>query len=137
MTSDPKDHARSASGETLWQPIETAPSEGREVLVWGGRHIEVETRAADGDYWRYQSKHGDTAVPTHWRPLPPPPETPAKSPGVAEVLPLTAEQVFTAFREHVAPTLAPWGDQEPETRARYEAAARALRDSLTCPTTKS
>ena len=53
-----------------WQPIETAPNDGKPVLVFGGRHVEPEIVPADGDWWR---SYDGTATPTHWQPLPTPP----------------------------------------------------------------
>lgn len=50
-----------------WQTIETAPSDGRPVLVFGGRHYKVNIVGADGDWWR--SDHLE-APPTHWMPVP-------------------------------------------------------------------
>lgn len=55
-----------------WQPIETAPSNGAYVLIVGGRHAVATTAPADGEWWR--SNKLLKAVPTHWMPLPAPPE---------------------------------------------------------------
>lgn len=55
-----------------WQPIETAPSDGRYILVWGGRFETVDRVQADGGYWRHQ-KDKLKSIPTHWMPLPEPP----------------------------------------------------------------
>ena len=55
-----------------WQPIETAPMTGDEVLVWdrAGRIYEVARWECD----RWRSGLDDEHVqPTHWMPLPPPP----------------------------------------------------------------
>jgi hypothetical protein len=48
-----------------WRPIESAPKDGTRVLLWDGRRQHV-------DWWN----HGwwNTSRPTHWQPLPPPPE---------------------------------------------------------------
>ena len=57
-----------------WQPIETAPKDGREILGWFGSasvirwHIGTESFWTDG-FMRLRE-------PTHWMPLPEPPETP-------------------------------------------------------------
>lgn len=58
-----------------WMPIETAPSDGRPIIVYGGRHKDPTMVPADGEWWRstikeYQSK----AAPTHWRLMPLPPQ---------------------------------------------------------------
>lgn len=71
-----------------WQPIETAPRDGTEVLVWCSRNNEmyvcVYYKKADDDKapspWLYAvSDYYQTdpyhvvSNPTHWMPLPPPP----------------------------------------------------------------
>lgn len=68
-----------------WQPIETAPKDGTHVLVrgtqktwtctriacrherpsWSGPGVHVSWLTVPGD-WQF--------TPTHWMPLPPPPE---------------------------------------------------------------
>lgn len=63
-------------GETVgqvmaWQPIKTAPSDGRNVIVWGGHITEPTVRAADGEWWRM--KDNRRTAPTHWHPMPEPP----------------------------------------------------------------
>jgi len=64
--------------EDGWQPIETCPSDGTEIITYNNL-IGVKVREADGDWWR--SNHsGITAIPTHWRPLPSPPSTPETKP---------------------------------------------------------
>lgn len=56
-----------------WQTIDSAPSDGREVLVCGGSHMQsTEVRGADGDWWRYARKDGLKSIPTHWMPMPKP-----------------------------------------------------------------
>ncbi|WP_424441089.1 DUF551 domain-containing protein [Parvibaculum sp.] len=61
-----------------WQPIETAPKDGTKILLTGphdanGRYMEV------CGYWKdrfpvtWMDGHGE---PTHWMPLPAPPEKP-------------------------------------------------------------
>ncbi len=57
--------------EQGWQPIETAPRDGREVLLW------VHGIYVIGWYHRGEWRHGPKGYavsPTHWRPLPTPPE---------------------------------------------------------------
>lgn len=58
-----------------WQPIETAPKDGTEVLVWGTRHRRVypDQRRLVARYERGWWSHG--AVVSHvelWMPLPEP-----------------------------------------------------------------
>lgn len=68
-----------------WQPIETAPKDGTEILIWG---IGLCCSSAvcwlshDIDWWHVEDgKHGPWPIrgasPTHWMPLPAPPRSPA------------------------------------------------------------
>ena len=75
---------------TGWQPIETAPKNGRTILVWNGLNSGFYTRAQDMGValWRKQAfPDGQecwcaqdccdgvtTYEPTHWMPLPEPPD---------------------------------------------------------------
>lgn len=68
-----------------WQPIETAPRDGAEVLVCrayedGKAEYAVAHNYDDGNGWRDMGDlgwagmiHDDDNQPTHWMPLPPPP----------------------------------------------------------------
>lgn len=70
-----------------WQPIETAPKDGTDILVTvgtGGRcHVvawldEHGEPSAEYGWWRVDdNKHGPYSLrgasPTHWMPLPDPP----------------------------------------------------------------
>lgn len=58
-----------------WQPIETAPTDGSPVWVYGGRHRVATIVEADGEYWRWCVTEGSLLMPTHWMPakLPEPP----------------------------------------------------------------
>lgn len=79
-----------------WQPIETAPKDGRDILVWmplgDGRGnptvAVVDWYVANGEsHWRIaEGVFGPLALdfpPTHWMPLPEPPTAPptASEPG--------------------------------------------------------
>lgn len=69
-----------------WQPIETAPKDGRELLVastaqfgglWVARfrlplHGEPQNQTHYVKEWR--DSNGRWSTPTHWMPLPPPPQ---------------------------------------------------------------
>lgn len=81
---------------TEWQPIETAPRDGRELLMTDGKTIRVcypklfprplsmggtddgdhTTDSRAGDVWeyfrddKYAPGHTWSMVPTHWMPLP-------------------------------------------------------------------
>jgi hypothetical protein len=71
-----------------WQPIETAPKDGRYVIVWPPTFTGVVSCARwDEDkylkrprpYWSRTDDMGRSTMsrekqPTHWMPLPPPPE---------------------------------------------------------------
>ena len=59
----------------MWQPIESAPRDGTEVLVYIrpkvfrlGWYFAPSSRTQG---WR--DENGKQIVPTHWMPLPPPP----------------------------------------------------------------
>lgn len=65
-----------------WQPIETAPKDGTDILVFTDRGV-FEAAFVGDSYWEFAvadfhgclccSGNGDN--PTHWMPLPQPPET--------------------------------------------------------------
>lgn len=52
-----------------WETMESAPSDGRKVWVWGGYVLEPEVREADGEWWR---RYPGASKPTHWHPYSPP-----------------------------------------------------------------
>jgi hypothetical protein len=67
---------------STWQPIETAPKDGTEILAWDGiqrivawfdvfseRQQVLCGRPGD---WRFSDD--DPCLPTHWQPLPAPPD---------------------------------------------------------------
>jgi hypothetical protein len=59
-----------------WKPIETAPKDGSDVLIWcytgeiGVAHFDSATFA-----WWSDLSTRECPDPTHWMPLPPPPES--------------------------------------------------------------
>jgi hypothetical protein len=62
-----------------WEPIETAPKDGAEVLLFDPKHREqfVAFPGPDGEWVFAAREHGPRFIvknPTHWRPLPPSPE---------------------------------------------------------------
>ena len=69
--------------EQDWQPIETAPRDGTAVLCWPFNYSSLfEGKAepeivigffSENDWW-CESNVSKTFDPTHWRPLPTPPE---------------------------------------------------------------
>lgn len=66
-----------------WKPIETAPKDGTEILAWNGESVQQswwdDTVYRQGKWciWR-DAKLGHIywldPVPTHWMPLPLPPQ---------------------------------------------------------------
>ena len=104
--------ALEAAREDAWQPIETAPRDGSEVLVWRAdcgillarwtapidfmTTTELEAASDGNDDWMEEpdwfcadfvsgSRLDGTEAPTHWRPLPAPPAIDqARGKGVAE-----------------------------------------------------
>lgn len=62
-----------------WQPIETAPKDGTEILAYRKRDVKSCRWKGDcwgGDGWTYPPAEGMLGehAPTHWKPLPAPPE---------------------------------------------------------------
>lgn len=66
-----------------WQPIETAPKDGRKFLAcWHGKNqktgdqykYEPECMAWDGDFYWVVDGGQPSVSPTHWMPLPEPPK---------------------------------------------------------------
>ncbi len=69
--------------EQDWQPIETAPTDGTAVLCWpftysslfeGKAEPEIVIGFFSEDDWWCESTVAKTFDPTHWRPLPTPPQ---------------------------------------------------------------
>jgi len=75
---------RGTEGSTMnWRPIETAPKDGTEVLVlavYDDGPPAYAVAAWDGEEWRdvgdigWGGMHGEDNQPTHWMPLPAPPD---------------------------------------------------------------
>lgn len=61
-----------------WQPIETAPKDGHWILIWYPsslpRMVAWMSHPSIGHGWYEGKKFIAPEVPTHWRPLPVPPE---------------------------------------------------------------
>ena len=75
-SGQPDDGARASA----WQPIETAPRDGRELLCCCGDLIRVcRPKAFQQEVWEYfrdevnAPGHTWSMEPTHWMPLPPAP----------------------------------------------------------------
>jgi hypothetical protein len=65
-----------------WQPIETAPRDGRRVLLFvppygpsTGHYRDDHNWGESASSWFAHSVLNKEAEPTHWQPLPSPPET--------------------------------------------------------------
>jgi hypothetical protein len=63
-----------------WQFIETAPKDGRQLLLWDGRAVTVgrhdPEKAPFGSPWArlvLTDYYSNIFQPTHWMPLPEPP----------------------------------------------------------------
>jgi len=67
-----------------WQPIETAPKDGTTILVYlanGDVHTAYGHFYNKGHDFEWAQYGGyETYLPTHWMPLPPPPNQSAPSP---------------------------------------------------------
>ena len=67
-----------------WRTMEDAPLDGTEILIWDGRCVDL-VRFTDGGYgylgWhnsyseREDPCQSNAYEPTHWMPLPNPPES--------------------------------------------------------------
>lgn len=61
-----------------WQPIEIAPKDGTEVLLFGDRFDSAYLCAFHDGEWKYAKRYPDcwdlNRHPTHWMPLPDPPK---------------------------------------------------------------
>lgn len=61
-----------------WQPIKTAPKDGRLILYATADWVSVGRWNSEVDQWREINNHwtdtwGGEDFPTHWMPLPAPP----------------------------------------------------------------
>lgn len=61
-----------------WQPIETAPWDGKPVLLWrDGHHVAARISGAHGPGWCTPDGY-EVFRATHWMPLPAPPKAAEK-----------------------------------------------------------
>jgi hypothetical protein len=72
-----------APSENEWQPIDTAPKDGTRILLVGHRVREIDIGHWGNGYYlgrkqgyrqTWVTNPGNMVRPTHWMPLPPPPE---------------------------------------------------------------
>ena len=59
-----------------WQPIETAPQDGRNVLIFNEDGIEIGWWSRATSEWCRHDMYLSTSQPTHWMELPEPLEQP-------------------------------------------------------------
>lgn len=64
--------ALTAALAAMWQPIETAPKDGTPLWVIWPNEIQEQAWFAEGVWQTHEYRDG--VSPTHWRPLPAPPE---------------------------------------------------------------
>jgi hypothetical protein len=57
---------------TEWQPIDTAPKDGTDVLIFCDDEIVIGSFA--GGMWWFDQIRYEKHAPTHWMPLPAPPK---------------------------------------------------------------
>ena len=57
-----------------WKSISTAPTDGAEVLALDERADLNPIFVAHFHEWHWYDRNGRIFMPTHWMPLPPPPE---------------------------------------------------------------
>jgi hypothetical protein len=68
---------RAAQG---WQPIETAPKSGADILIYAGEYgdaMKVISWRSPWGNWGWYTALGEYVTPTHWMPLPAAPDAPA------------------------------------------------------------
>ena len=66
---------------TEWQPIETAPKDGTEVLVFSSGKMFMSFYSHDVGSWCIDGRYDDFVEDvTHWMPLPQPPKEATHAP---------------------------------------------------------
>lgn len=63
-----------ADHRSRWRPIGTAPKDGKRVIAWGPRLAVAECEWLERYGGWYRSNQSPQVHPTHWMPLPAPPE---------------------------------------------------------------
>ena len=82
LLREENERLKADAGLSEWQPIETAPKDGTDILVMTGETMHVVRWInihGDFDYWAVDdNKHGPFTLrgkaPTNWMPLPEPPK---------------------------------------------------------------
>lgn len=72
-------NTRTVSPTAGWQPIETVPKDGSEILLGHANSIWIDEWIIDaeyevGGYWMMCDQWSDPEIPTHWMRLPSPPQ---------------------------------------------------------------
>ena len=78
---NPADNGVGSTGGSalLWQPIQTAPTDGTEILASDGMAVQICHCEPDMMMrWRFGDGGHDAFEATHWVPLPPPPNAKAQ-----------------------------------------------------------
>jgi hypothetical protein len=58
-----------------WQPIETAPRDGTDILCWDGDSVSITYWSLYAKKWAWSDTYlEDVTHWTHWMPLPEPPQ---------------------------------------------------------------
>ena len=57
-----------------WQPIETAPLDGTEILAYYDQSKTYHVMSRENDVWIDDADQLVLTWPTHWMPLPEPPK---------------------------------------------------------------
>lgn len=91
-----------------WNPMETAPKDGRRVLAWCSEWTGPMSVQYYGDYWSTEYGVLYKYQPTHWVPMPAPPSTTVtKSAAPAQPTALVMGDLFGTIGN--APELSEWG----------------------------
>jgi hypothetical protein len=58
-----------------WMPISTAPKDGTVIILLAGKWLSGEWEVRSGTFLATRWPFVGSGMPTHWMPLPPPPES--------------------------------------------------------------
>lgn len=63
-----------------WQPMDTAPKDRTQILLWNGAYIAIGEWLPEGYFEDHEpARWFPINEPTHWQPLPEPPSKPAQA----------------------------------------------------------
>jgi hypothetical protein len=119
------------SGQSGWQPIETAPKDGTAILgFWAGDVINERNYALTlyrtGSWWDADRGREEYGEPTHWMPLPAPPT--GGGSGSMDAAPATGQS--RTSEAPLADAQSGARPNSPETLQLLQQAAEALEDHL-------